>query len=533
MNFKFKSGISQYFLISFIGFAGICLLVVTLFSNFDQAAFDIFFNSDTLYLPSIYKDVFMDGNSLKGWHLNPAPNFFPDMSFYFLLMPFVKNNFIICSFAFALFQVGIILYLFVRIFTQVLPGRSSYWHLVIYSFFSVFLLEHFFFTKDFNYSFYLISNSYHTGSFVMALICFYLTIKYYKQPSYKLLLAVFLLGTFSALSDKLFIVQYSIPVVASSFFLIGKTNYKSIFLLILTNGLLIYIALKLFKAIDESNYMWIAKPYRFLDFEFIKESALLFSEQMIGYLVRFGFRSFTIYVFIVSFIGSVILFFKINKEKDPILFFYTTFVLINAVVVLVAPIFTGNYSGPDTLRYNIYPFYISSLNIVILGGYFIKRSGILFFGKYAAFCCCVVVFFIGVKFFSRTGLSGYFSYYPSSVRVIDVLSQTHGFKCGVGNYLMAKKVTMFSRKNIRVYTVFDDLAAYDHVTNENWFFKDNEFNFICFDSKTDWFSYNKYIENSRIIFKNSDFLLVKTNTFIFEKEKGYLPINSPRIKKKI
>ena len=139
MNFKINFQKHNFSLITIIGFSGSLLLVLAVFSNFNQFAFDVFFNSDTLYLPSIYKDIFQEHNLLKDWQLNPSPNFFPDMLLYFIFM-FFTNNFIISSFIFAIIQYAIILYILTKIFKEILPNQSKNWHSLIYLFMSIFLL---------------------------------------------------------------------------------------------------------------------------------------------------------------------------------------------------------------------------------------------------------------------------------------------------------------------------------------------------------------------------------------------------------
>ena len=55
-------------------------VVLAIVSDANVVDYEIhFLNSDTMYLPSIYYDIFKDGNSINTFHLNPAPNFFPDM----------------------------------------------------------------------------------------------------------------------------------------------------------------------------------------------------------------------------------------------------------------------------------------------------------------------------------------------------------------------------------------------------------------------------------------------------------------------
>ena len=48
-------------------------------------------NSDQLYLPSLYEDLFVNHGSLRAWVLPPAPSFFPDLVLYAVVKPFTTN----------------------------------------------------------------------------------------------------------------------------------------------------------------------------------------------------------------------------------------------------------------------------------------------------------------------------------------------------------------------------------------------------------------------------------------------------------
>src|SRR5688500_14544520 len=113
-------------------------LLVSLFSTLNsvRSNTNIFLCSDTLYLPSIYKDLFIDKNDFAGWHLNPAPNFFPDMVFYFLLM-FISGDFIVSSFIFSIVQYLVIALLFIKIFRTIFPAASIYYNLMVCTLLSV------------------------------------------------------------------------------------------------------------------------------------------------------------------------------------------------------------------------------------------------------------------------------------------------------------------------------------------------------------------------------------------------------------
>jgi hypothetical protein len=90
---------------------------------------------------------------------------------------------------------------------------------------------------------------------------------------------------------------------------------------------------------------------------------------------------------------------------------------------------------------------------------------------------------------SIIGLSEIFNYYPETVSIIDSIAKEHKLKYGVGNYWYAKHTTMFSKEDLRIYTVNDYLSPWFHVTNKNWYFKNGKgkygnpkFNFILLDN---------------------------------------------------
>ena len=178
--------------------ASICvslLLILAIFSILTSNAdyINIFFNSDTLYLPSLYKDLIQEHNGLKGWYLSGAPNFFPDMIFYFIIM-FFTNNFIVSSLLFPIFQYIALLFLIKRVFQLIIPNYSylfaSLANLLMMLFFFVTLCS-----NDFGFTFYLLSNSFHTGAFIMAFLCLIISLNYLKRAKRLNLIILFFICT--------------------------------------------------------------------------------------------------------------------------------------------------------------------------------------------------------------------------------------------------------------------------------------------------------------------------------------------------
>lgn len=70
-------------------------------------------------------------------------------------------------------------------------------------------------------------------------------------------------------------------------------------------------------------------------------------------------------------------------------------------------------------------------------------------------------------------------------------------KYGIADYWYAKVITMFSKNNLRVYSVYPSLMLYQHNANIHWYFGGNRgkynhpvFNFIVEGN----FEGNQYIE---------------------------------------
>jgi hypothetical protein len=95
------------------------------------------------------------------------------------------------------------------------------------------------------------------------------------------------------------------------------------------------------------------------------------------------------------------------------------------------------------------------------------------------------------------GLTEFMNYYPDEVKCVDQLSIDENLNYGIADYWHAKYITMFSKQNVRAYTVFDDLSAWYHAGNQNWYyvssrgkFGNPKFNFVILK----WINREKLLE---------------------------------------
>lgn len=507
--------------------AGLFLLLA-IFSNFSAYAFDVYFNSDTLYLPSVYKDLFVDKHKLTDWHLNPAPNFFPDMMLYFVMLFFSSGNFIVVSFVFSFIQFFSIILLFRHIFKLVMPAAYAGYFGLLFLLFSFCVLEYLFLGKDFMYTFYVLSNSYHTGAFVMSLVALSLFLKYISDRYKKRLVILFILSVVCVASDKLFIVLFSLPAFITTLFFYKKTGTKTALLVSALLALSVFTGIKLFEFLEDSDFTEFDKPYKMWSFENIRSSLDILLRQVSIYMSEFSFKGMTLYLFFTGLIARIVLFFCIRQRENRSVFCqYLFFSICFDIIVFLAPVLNGSYTGFDTLRYNIFPLYVSALNNTLLVAWLVSTSALK---KYAAMGKSISTVFVlllafkAVFSFNAKGLKHYFSYYPPMARQIDALTEQHHLKCGVSEYWNAKKNTLFSKKNVKIYSVYDNLAVYGHVTNRQWFFGDNVFNYVVVNKLSDTLFFHSYFKTIQPIPLGEEAYLIKTPEFTYDRSAGDKPV---------
>jgi hypothetical protein len=487
--------------------------IISYFSSFTDSSYRIFFGSDQLYLPSIYKDIFIDHNTLKGWHLNPAPNIFPDMIVYFLIMA-VTSNFIVASFVYAIIQYLFFIYLIFRLLNAIdLPEPkliTALSNLLMLLFFMVS-----FYSNDFNFTFYLVSNAFHMSAFLMALLCTILSIEYLKNKGSNHLIYICIISILSVVSDKLFIVSYSVPWIFLTIIIILKSdqqNRRKFLTISLVNIICATLGIIIFNLIKNTNYIQIGSS-RMMEFKFIKESLNILSMQMWNYLTDLNFKTLIIVISIIVFIFLSIISLKkiLNKKILNILELYYLLSIIFTILVFIAPVINGNYTGFDTLRYNIYVFYLLIINSGILIYFLIKKI----YSKFIKLLngIIIIVLIAGaintIYQFKYKGLKYYFNYYPKEAEEVDKIADTEKLYCGLGDYWKAKVITMFSKKGVRVYTALGATYPWYHVMNENWF-KNGRFNFIISEDKAQDSIINNYFNKKTRAIKSGDIKLIFT-----------------------
>ena len=503
------------------------LLAFFVFCDLSEKDLSFLFKSDALYLPSIYKDLYIDGNTFRGWHVNPAPNFFPDMPLFFLLN-LCSGSFILATIMYGVIQVGLtslLLYLLIKKVDANYHLNGLFLNLMLMTF----LLVHFA-DGHFAYSFQLLINGYHYSAFLSALLCFNFVFSFLKSKNRRWLFLIVIFGSFAIASDRLFIVTFSAPALALAAGLMFNRRKAGVWVLlavILTS----YTGLELYEFILRQGYIKIPEPHKFMDFENIKQSWFILVGQLGDWLSLTKLKGWILIGAMVSFvimlINVVLQLPKIVGKKAQadykslFVFLTATFIL----TVFIAPVLNGSYTGWDTMRYNFSSYIVSLSLLPVAVGLFLKPRSIpkwVFSLATVVPIAIVVVVYLGLP---NGGFSKTTNYYPPRVEAVDQVAEKFNLQYGIAPYNDAKVITMFSKKKLKVYTVFDGLTPWFHVTNHNWFYKkvggwnqDVTFDFVLAKNKEARNATRQLLGPNLDSVSVSEWTLYKTDGFTFPND---------------
>lgn len=474
------------------------IFVFQIFGSLTEKELGIYFNSDALYLPSIYKDIFIDNTGFAGWHLNAAPNFFPEWPLYFIVR-FITGNFKIAGAIYSLIYV-----LSVNLFTVAIIKSAfkkiRYNYLILVNIGFALFLHQYILMNNFIETAYLFFIGFHGGAYFMALISLLMLVYYLKHRKNIHFIFLIVFVVLGVLSDRLFIMYFVVPSMLSMLFIRNNEFRKRIVKSSIASILSTVIGMVIYNAIKHSDYIYIiGLGYKTFDISKIGSAFNNYTKVVNGMIEAGGVELIIVIVFFVSILAGTIVslnaifgkgkYYKSVTEKILVVLF-TGYIII----VALTPIVHGTFLGHGHLRYNFSSFYVAMSFFFVLLFLLERRKPAI-----APFVNILALFLGFAAIFSAVrneinndtieGLKSLSNYYPEDVQRIDELAEKHNLQYGIGNYWYAKKTTMFSKENVRVYTALEDLRAWLHVTNENWYFTDRKgkygnprFNFIILNN---------------------------------------------------
>ncbi len=509
-----------FFLLSYLI---IGILVVSFFSVAMDINHVVFMNSDTLYMPTIYKDLFEDGNGVLGWNFNSAPNFFPEMLLY-MIVRFFSGDFLTANVVYGVVQVWLILGMVNLIFKSLVPKR----HLVISTFanllFSLcFLMVHY--ARIIDIPFYLTTTAYHTGAFILQLAAMYLILELYKTYDRSKAILLFILSVLAVVSDKLFVFYFSLPALIFALLHYLNKDKRMVIRFTFLSIAPVFFGVFIFRLLKWSKIILFTSPNRNIGIQGSLDSLSVMKGQFIDYMTAWDMRSFFILLALLSLV--LIVFIVVKDWRKPFLSSlyrgYFFFLLINAVLVTLIPIVAGNYIGYDALRYTITVLYFLLFTLPLVFYIVAKSLDLNMEVRWLSSTVLVIgsisLGLLGYVHLNKDGLNAFLNYYPENVRKMDEIAIKEGLKKGIGGYWSAHYFTMLSREGIRIYPSDDELMPFYHGINTKLYFDEaSVFNFVLLDQYIDQEHCDKRLKSKGELLENEGVKVIKYLDFRYSKE---------------
>ncbi len=161
-------------------------------------------NSDSLYLPILFNNLFTHNGHISDWYLTPAPYFFPDY-LLFSIAYMASNTIPSQVFIYATLQISLLLVLLYFFFKFFAPSTARYSSLLAT------LLLVYLGLKEIQPYPLLFHSAYHFGCFLMEIMASILWLNWFKKNRHNDLILLIFVAFITTLSDSLFFTQWILP----------------------------------------------------------------------------------------------------------------------------------------------------------------------------------------------------------------------------------------------------------------------------------------------------------------------------------
>ncbi|TLY48042.1 MAG: hypothetical protein E6K54_03560 [Gammaproteobacteria bacterium] len=486
----------------------------------NQSGMGLFFNSDILGIPNIFKDL-AGGGSLKDWAIPSTAMFIPDWLVFFIGFSLSKNIYYQLLIMACLNT--LLLYLMVRlIYSLFFPQKYAFIFslasLSIFLFFTLNNLEPFIF---------LLVPAQHVGALTIGLFYFFVQIKLidqFKNPNklYFWLLLALIICLIMGLSDLFFIVQFSLPVLLAYLIMLIKREIgvRKVFIFSFIPLCFSMLGAWLIPFVLQQGKVWTylnqhslsQVPFDTIKYNihFIINNLKLFQPYILINLVYLLFYTFILFIFFSAVFGFKFKKILLNKKN----IFFTLFITLSCFSTILA--FLSVKIDP-TIRYLEPLFFFPILTFFYIGSFFNYSKLLKALFVFAFF---ILLYFVlsKAKLFYNNLFSIKGSYYPYELSCIEKALQDHDHH-GIANYWIARPFSMFSQQGLVINEFFGNLTPFKWNTNVTKVSNSNSYTFVILDNvsnekKSNELEFNQaYIENingpsEQIIFCGNKKLLI-------------------------
>lgn len=425
------------------------------------------FNSDALYLPTLFSDIFQNNGRIKDWFLTPAPYFFPDYP-AFMLAYLIGSTPYSQIILFSLIQTTLTffaIWFVARVTIKVNSFLAASIGLIILIWLALSAGE----------PFSLILNSaFHYGAFLATILLTALWIKFNKENQSKkrsqlfLLMAVTIYVT--ALSDNLFLVQFVAPLIATQI-LIAIAGRDFSF-----KNKIPLIILAICSLLGSISYKWIVEnqtryptaiginklPSNLKDIYELLHSAII-GDPAFGLI-------FLLYIGIVLKSFTQLL----RSEREGFdLYWLAIFSFLSLCSTLGAVSLVTNL--PITSRYLIPALSWPVIVVFIFLSYRLRKH---FSSLAIAISLLALASMSWSSYHSMMSKGIEKQYYPTEISCIDNALKKEGLHNGIAQYWDAKYLQNFSRLNLNIAQHLDNLGEMHWITSKKYFKQSYDFAII-------------------------------------------------------
>ncbi len=435
--------------------------------SYESGAIDrgLFFNSDALFFPSFFKNIFLEGKHFADWVLPPSSYLFPDALLYAIAYILGTNAFTQIL-VFAILQSILFFYLISTLLSLFIRRSDAFSYSAIIC--SNVILLGLYSADPFGLSF---IDVFHFGSLLSFLILSILLLKFHSAVSIKSkyfigALTVFI-ATCSALSDRLILIQFIVPILLIGiYFSCAGSKSKRV----LQFGILLSIGYLLALILGKIFLPEMGSLEYGIGLGSISDKSMMFANWLISKPILIQFTL----VFLPISLYFAILFLRQNGSDasqnvaQQRLIAYLVLVSI-ALTLLV----TGLSNRDFTPRYLLPFLFLPPVFLFILLSE--GKSRILVSLLFVSSCLAI---------FANHGKEKspvlFYTYYPEFVRCVDTLAKRHHVSRGIAQYWDAIPLYVFSNAGLDVVPVIDDGSPMRFAFNNNDF--SGEFSFAVIDN---------------------------------------------------
>jgi hypothetical protein len=455
-----------------------------------------FIHADTLFPAAMYQDLFVDHYPIQGWQFPTAPFWFPDCLLYFICRALFSSH-SLALVSYALLQFGLLVASFIFLLRTIIPEFGRFLTITITSSAILHLtaLSHHQLDSQILVCAMRVQN--HTGVAICMIMTLGLAIQFLHPMTtnvglIRIALSLFLMNSLIIASDRLYIIQLSLPLVTvicwgwikyrkASETLFSSRRVASL-LIFLGSSVIVGTAIHKWLTINDSISTYLS------DGSASRKTAAFIFYGIQDDLIHGRFTTWFVTIWVLMscvWLGSSFIRRSrhasnledlgplSNQATRTMIHFSLLLVVCNILAFIVTgALFAYPDANPDWKVTSKYFLPIYWIPFYIWGIWFTRNRLIV---PISVIVLIVTTVFISISLSQpRSPQRDFIDFYPPIVQEIDQLAEKYNLHDGVGGYWESRLITLFSKRGVRVHPIQprlinSNVIPYHWVTNIKWF----------------------------------------------------------------